>query len=223
MRVLIVEDEMSLATRMASSLRHYGLTCEIVGTAEDAEQFAFEGFQVLAVDLGLPGASGLDLVRSLRAKGLATPILILTARSSWQEKVEALNAGADDFIVKPVRIEELVARIQALARRSAGQAQAEMRVGDVSLDPASRQVRVGTTPVDLTATEFRLLTLFFYNKGRVLSQAAILDHLYPLDTERESNTVEVHVGRLRRKLGADRILTMRGHGYRLAAMPEAQA
>lgn len=217
MRVLIVEDEVDLATRMASNLRRHGLTCEVVGTAEDAERFASEGFEVLAVDLGLPGASGLDLVRSLRAKGLATPILILTARSSWQEKVEGLNAGADDFLVKPVRIEELVARIQALARRGAGQAKSEMQIGDVTLDPATKQVRASGKDVELTATEFRLLALFFYAGGRVLSQAAILDHLYPLDTDRESNTIEVHIGRLRRKLGTDRIITLRGHGYRLAS------
>ncbi|BCA57543.1 response regulator transcription factor [Sphingomonas sp. HMP6] len=215
MRVLIVEDEVELAARMAASLARHGITAEIVGTAEDAESFAFDGFVVLVVDLGLPGMSGLELIRSLRARGLKTPVLILTARGSWQDKVEGLNAGADDFIVKPVRIEELVARLHALARRAAGHSASRLRVGTLSLDPALKQAFIGDDAIDLTGTEYRLLSLLIYNAGRVLGQSAILDHLYPLQAERDPNTVEVHMGRLRRKVGRDRIKTVRGIGYRL--------
>jgi DNA-binding response OmpR family regulator len=159
--------------------------------------------------------NGLDLIRSLRRNGLTTPVLILTARGNWQDKVEGLNAGADDFIVKPVRIEELVARLHALARRAAGQTTDKLRVGDLVIDPALKQVSVGDIVVKLTRTEYRLLSLLVHSAGRVIGQATILDNLYPLETERDPNTVEVFIGRLRRKLGADRITTVRGVGYRL--------
>lgn len=217
MRILIVEDAHELAARMAASLLRHGMTAEVVASAEDAERFARDGFSVLIVDLGLPEMSGLDLIRGLRKCGLATPILILTARSSWQEKVEGLNAGADDFLVKPVRVEELVARLHALARRGAGQATGRLNVGTLSLDPALKQAFADDRPITLTGTEFRLLSLLFYNAGRTLSQSAVLDHLYPLETDRDPNTVEVHIGRLRRKIGHDRITTVRGLGYRLAS------
>lgn len=217
MRILIVEDEKDLAARMAASLVRHGFTPEIVATAEDAEGFAFDGFSVLVVDIGLPDMNGLELVRLLRGRGLATPVLILTARGSWQDKVEGLNAGADDFIVKPVRIEEMVARLHALARRAAGQAESSLRIGDLTLDAALKQVLVGGRQVDLTRTEYRLLSLFVHSAGRVIGQSTILDHLYPLESDRDPNTVEVFVGRLRRKVGPDRIKTVRGLGYRLVA------
>lgn len=215
MRILIVEDEAALAERMGASLTRNGFTPEIVGTAEDAESFAFDGFSVLIVDLGLPGMNGLELIRTLRARGLTTPVLILTARGSWQDKVEGLNSGADDFIVKPVRIEEMVARLHALARRASGQVEGRLKVGDLMLDPALKQVFVGERQVDLTRTEYRLLSLLIHSAGRTIGQATILDNLYPLESERDPNTVEVFVGRLRRKLGAERIKTVRGLGYRL--------
>ena len=177
----------------------------------------FDGFTAVIVDLGLPGMGGVELIRSLRRKGLRTPILILTARSAWQDKVEGLNAGADDFIVKPVRVEELVARLHALARRAAGQADSRLRSGALVLDPALAQASIDGRALDLTATELKLLTLLMLNPMRTLSQSALLDHLYPLDAEREPNTVEVHVGRLRRKIGRERLITVRGVGYRLGA------
>lgn len=217
MRILIVEDENALAERMGASLARHGFTPEIVATAEDAEGFAFDGFSVLVVDLGLPGMNGLELIKLLRSRGLATPVLILTARGSWQDKVEGLNAGADDFIVKPVRIEEMVARLHALARRAAGQVDSKLRVGDLTVDAGLKQVSVGNRTVDLTRTEYRLLSLLVHSAGRVIGQATILDHLYPLESDRDPNTVEVFVGRLRRKVGADRIKTVRGLGYRLVA------
>lgn len=215
MRVLIVEDEVELAERMARNLERHAMTCERLFSAEDAESFAFDGFSALIVDLGLPGMGGIELIRSLRRRGLMVPILILTARSAWQDKVEGLNAGADDFIVKPVRIEELVARLHALARRAVGQADARLRSGDLVVDPALAEARLGDRPLDLTSTELKLLTLLMLNTNRTLSQSVLLDHLYPLETEREPNTVEVHIGRLRRKIGFARVITVRGVGYRL--------
>ncbi len=215
MRILIVEDEAALAERMSASLSRHGFTPETVASAEDAQAFAKDGFSVLIIDLGLPGMNGLDLIKSLRGMGLTTPVLILTARGNWQDKVAGLNAGADDFIVKPVRIEELVARLHALARRAAGQTADKLRVGDLVIDPALKLVSVGNRPVELTRTEYRLLSLLVHSAGRIIGQATILDNLYPLEAERDPNTVEVFVGRLRRKLGADRIATVRGVGYRL--------
>jgi DNA-binding response OmpR family regulator len=217
LRVLLIEDEADLAERMSASLRRHGMTPEVVGTAEDAESFAFDGFNVLVVDLGLPGMNGLELIRLLRARGLKTPVLILTARGSWQDKVEGLYAGADDFIVKPVRIEELIARLHALARRAVGHSESRLQVGNLALDPSLNQAFLDDQPVDLTSTEYRLLSLLIYSAGRVLGQSTILDHLYPLQSERDPNTVEVHIGRLRRKVGRDRIKTVRGLGYRLVA------
>ena len=217
MRILIVEDELELAGRMTANLERHGMTCEHLDNAEDAVSFALDGFAAVIVDLGLPGMGGVELIRSLRRKGLKTPVLILTARSAWQDKVEGLNAGADDFIVKPVRVEELVARLHALARRAAGQADSRLRSGDLVLDPALAQATLAGRSLDLTATELKLLTLLMLNTARTLSQAALLDHLYPLDAEREPNTVEVHIGRLRRKIGRDRLITVRGVGYRLGA------
>lgn len=215
MRILIVEDEVELAARLAANLTRRSITCESLASAEDAKDFAATGFDVLVIDLGLPGMSGLGLIRHLRGRGVATPILIFTARSSWQEKVEGLNAGADDFLVKPVHVEELVARLHALARRAAGHADAKFTVGDLTLDPASKQVFVKEEPVAVTGSEYKLLSLFMYKPKQVFSQGMILDHLYPLDQDRDPNTVEVLIGRLRRKIGREQIVTVRGIGYRL--------
>lgn len=217
MRILLVEDEAELAQRVAANLSRHGMTCERTDNAEDALDFASDGFTAMVVDIGLPGMSGIDLVRRLRARAVAVPILILTARGSWQEKVEGLNAGADDFIVKPVRTEELVARLHALTRRAAGHSSTRLAAGALALDTATAEAWLDEAPLTLTGSEFRLLQLLIYSNGRTLTRAAILDALYPVDTERDANTVEVLVGRLRRKVGRDRIMTVRGLGYRLSA------
>lgn len=217
MRILLIEDEAELAQRVSANLARHGMTCEWLTNAEDAEDFAREGFTVLVIDIGLPGMSGIELVRRLRARKLTTPILILTARGSWRDKVEGLNAGADDFIVKPVRVEELVARLHALARRAAGQSATRLTAGPISLDPATGDAWLGDVSLALTASEFRLLQLLLYNAGRTLSRQSIIDSLYPVDSDREANTVEVLVGRLRRKIGRDHIATVRGFGYRIVA------
>jgi len=208
MRILLVEDEAELAHRLAATRPRHGMTCEWLANGEDALSFASDGFSVLIIDIGLPGMSGIALVRALRARSIATPILILTARSSWQEKVEGLNAGADDFIVKPVRAEELVARIHALARRAAGHSATRLTAGPLALDTASNEAWLGDTALSLTASEFRLLQLLIYNAGRTLTRQSIIDNLYSLESERDENAIEVLVGRLRRKIGREHVLTL---------------
>lgn len=216
MRILLVEDEAELARRVAANLMRHGMTCEWLDNAEDALDFAGDGFAVLVVDVGLPGMSGIDLVRALRAKAVMTPILILTARSSWQEKVEGLNAGADDFIVKPVRTEELVARVHALARRAMGFSATRLSAGALAVDTASNEAWLGDILLALTPSEFRLLQLLLYNAGRTVTRQSIIDNLYSLDVERDDNAIEVLVGRLRRKIGREQVVTVRGLGYRIA-------
>lgn len=217
MRILVVEDEAELAARLVTKLSQHDMTCECVSSAEDAKIIEPGTFNALVIDLGLPGASGLDLIRHVRSQGLHTPILVLTARSSWQEKVEALNAGADDYLVKPAHVEELVARMRALARRAAGQAQARLVCGPLELDPSLKQAFVDGTPINLTGNEFRLLSLFMYKPKQTFSLGEILDHIYPLDQDRDRNAVEVLIGRLRRKIGREHIVNVRGLGYRLLA------
>jgi two-component system OmpR family response regulator len=157
---------------------------------------------------------GVDVLKRWRQGGSEVPVLILTARGDWTEKVEGLNAGADDYITKPCQIQEVAARLRALIRRSAGKPTATLVHNDIELSPASGTVTVAGTPVDLTAQEFRILNYFMHNGGRVISQSELLDHLYSLEIERDPNTVEVYVARLRRKLGRDAIKTLRGFGYR---------
>lgn len=215
MRVMIVEDDRELARRLATALRSHDFIVDSVPDAEAALEWPDpDGVAVLIVDLGLPGMSGLELVRRWRRERHVTPILVLTARGGWEDKVAGLNAGADDFVVKPARSEEIVARIHALMRRSAGQLGPELNAGPVTIDTAARQVRLNGEVLEVTHTEYRLLLLFLYRAGRILTQGEILDQLYPLDRERDANTVEVYISRLRRKIGANTITTVRGLGYR---------
>jgi len=216
MRILLIEDEPALAQRVVANLARHGMTCEWLNRGEDAVDFAADGFNVLVVDVGLPGMSGIELVRALRNKRITTPILILTARSGWEEKVEGLNAGADDFIVKPVRTEELVARLHALTRRVAGHSVTRITSGRIAIDTASGEAWLDEEPVPLTPREFHLLQLLLYSAGRTLTRHSILDSLYSLREDRDENAVEVLVGRLRRKIGRDHVVTVRGLGYRIA-------
>lgn len=216
MQLLLIEDDADLAARMLARLALVGFTVEHVSSAEAALDWpSLDLFAALIVDVGLPGMDGIEFVRVARRRGLTAPILILTARGSWEEKVVGLNAGADDYVVKPARAEEIVARLQALLRRSAGQPQPRLRVGALELDQQARVAYRDGVDIDLTHTEFRLLQLFMHRSGRILAQADILDQIYPMAEERDPNTVEVHVGRLRRKIGKDAIRTIRGLGYRL--------
>lgn len=216
MQLLLIEDDADLAARMLARLAIAGFAVEHVATAEAALDWpSLDVFATLVVDVGLPGMDGIEFTRTARRRGVTAPILILTARGSWEEKVVGLNAGADDYVVKPARAEEIVARLQALLRRSAGQLEARLRVGDLELDPRARIAYREGVAIDLTHTEFRLLQLFMHRSGRILSQTDILNQLYPMAEERDVNAVEVHVGRLRRKIGKDAIRTIRGLGYRL--------
>lgn len=215
MRILLVEDDPELGRRLAERLRAADFAVELATSRCEAEDWPDVGrMAAIILDLGLPDGSGLDLLSEWRNRRVETPILILTARGSWQDKVEGLNAGADDFVVKPVRFEELLARLNALFRRQAGSRSTVIETGDLSLDPLSRTVSRAGAPLPLSRQEFRLLHLFMRRAGRVMSQSDILEDLYELDSDRELNTVEVLVGRLRRKIGRERIATLRGMGYR---------
>jgi two-component system OmpR family response regulator len=215
MRILVVEDEDELARRLCDRLETGGFVAESVASAESALDLPDpENWSALVVDIGLPGMDGFDLVRRWRQKGFDTPIIILSARGSWQEKVDGLNAGADDYVVKPVRGEELLARLNALVRRAAGQTHAKLEAGEIMMDPGARMVWRNKSQIELTQIEYRLLHLFLLKPGHILSQGEILDHLYPMAEERDLNTVEVHIGRLRKKVGKTAIATIRGLGYR---------
>lgn len=215
MRLLLVEDDAELGRRLSDRLRTADFAVELATSRSEAEDWPdVEKMAAIILDLGLPDGDGLDLLRHWRDARVETPILILTARGSWQDKVAGLNAGADDFVVKPVRFEELLARLNALFRRQKGSRSNAIEAGGLRLDPLARTAGLGDKPLSLSRQEFRLLHLFMRRAGQVMSQTDILDDLYELDTERDPNTVEVFVGRLRRKIGRDRIVTLRGMGYR---------
>ena len=217
MRILIVEDEPRLSSQLAEVLAaDYAVDC-----AEDGERADFlaqtEQYDAVILDLGLPRVDGLTLLRRWRGAGLHFPILILTARGSWNEKVEGIDSGADDYLAKPFRMEELQARLRALIRRAAGQVTPELRSGRVVLDPRSGRVALDGAQVKLTSHEFRVLSYLMHHRGRVVSQAELTDHIYAQDFDRDSNTVEVFIARLRRKLGTSFIETVRGLGYRIGS------
>ena len=212
----MVEDDAEIARRLTEGLREAGF---VVEHAQDGGMGCTlgrtENFDAAILDLGLPDMQGVDVLKVWRKAGSEMPVLILTARGSWNEKVEGLNAGADDYITKPFHVPEVAARLRALIRRSAGKSTPTLTYRDIELSPASGTVTAFGKPVDVTANEFRLLNYFMHRQGRVISQTELLDHLYSLEEERDPNTIEVYVARLRRKLGRDIIKTLRGLGYRL--------
>lgn len=220
MRVLIVEDDRDLNRQLTERLRAEGYA---VDSAMDGDEGLYYGREypvdIAVVDLGLPGMSGLEVIRALRGDDHAYPILILTARSRWQEKVEGLEAGADDYLTKPFQYEELSARLRALIRRSAGLAESTIHAGPVSLNTTSQEVSVNGEAVDITAFEYRLLHYLMMNPAKVVSKSELVEHIYDEDRDRDSNVIEVFIGRLRRKLDPDGsinpIQTLRGRGYRL--------
>jgi two-component system, OmpR family, response regulator len=218
MRVLVVEDENKLAAQLRDALMPAGFSADIASDGEEARLLGgTEPYDAVVLDLGLPKQDGLSVLRHWRARGLRTPVLILTARSDWHNKVEGLNAGADDYLAKPFVMEELIARIHALIRRSKGVVASEITCGPIVLDTAAAKVSVNGQPVTLTAQEFKTLNYLMHRQGRIVSQRELAEHIYDLEDERESNTIEVFVGRIRRKLGIDVISTIRGLGYRLEA------
>jgi two-component system response regulator PhoP len=221
MRLLVVEDEPSLRTTLAQQFRAAGFA---IDEAVDGVEGEYAGLEypvdVAVVDLGLPKRSGLDAIRAWRKAGKSFPVLILTARDSWQEKVAGLDAGADDYVTKPFRFEEVLARVQALLRRSGGWSQPLIRSGPVELDTRAQEVRVNGAAVELTAFEYRLLEYLMLRAGQVVSKTELTEKIYEQDFERDSNTIEVFIGRLRRKLDPEGsyhpIETLRGRGYRVA-------
>jgi two-component system OmpR family response regulator len=215
-RVLVVEDEALLAQQLARALGDAGYAVDCAGDGERADFLGqTERYDAVVLDLGLPKVDGLTVLKRWRDAGLAVPVLVLTARGSWHEKVQGIDGGADDYVAKPFRIEEVLARLRALIRRASGQVTPELRSGPVALDPRTGKVTAGGAPVRLTSHEFRVLSYLMHHRGRVVSQAELTDHIYAQNADRDSNTVEVFVARLRRKLGASFIETVRGLGYRI--------
>jgi two-component system OmpR family response regulator len=216
MRILVVEDEASLAKQLTSSIAEAGYAVDYAADGERADVLAHtEQYDAMVLDLGLPKIDGLTLLRKWRDAGLAIPVLVLTARGSWHEKVRGIDGGADDYVSKPFRIEEVLARLRALIRRASGHATPELRAGSITLDPRRASVTRDSTPVKLTSHEFRVLSYLMHHRGRVVSQTELIEHIYAQDFDRDSNTVEVFIARLRRKLGASSIETVRGLGYRI--------
>ncbi len=221
MRILIVEDEPSLQAQLAQNLRDNGYVVDTASDGEEGLYFAQEyPVDMAIVDLGLPKLDGVELIKKVREQGLSYPILILTARDRWQEKVEGLEAGGDDYLTKPFHPEELLARIKVQLRRSVGLADNSLVCGPVKIDTSSKQVFLNGEPVTITAYEYRLLSYLMMHTGKVLSKRELVDHIYEEDDDRDSNTIEVFIRRLRTKLDPDGSLkpieTQRGRGYRFS-------
>lgn len=217
MRILVVEDDIVMGNLIRQRLMADGFVADMAHDGLRAEEMAAAGVHdAVVLDLGLPGRSGLDLLRQWRRQGDLTPVIILSARGSWQEKIEGIEAGADDYLGKPFQMAELAARVKALIRRSHGTQGGLARDG-FTLDESGQCVGLpGGESVQLTATEFRLLRCFMLNPGRILSKEALMDHIYDFDTVNDHNVIEVHVNHLRKKLGRETIRTLRGQGYRWA-------
>ncbi len=220
MRVLVVEDERRIAADIRVALQRAGWVSDLATDGEDAWfQAETQDYDAIILDLGLPRLDGLTVLKRLREAGVSTPVLILTARDSWREKVEGIDAGADDYLAKPFQMEELMARLRAITRRAAGVAESILRAGPVELDTRSRAVTVGSDVVPLSTLEYRLLVQLMMHRGRVLSQSELIEHVYSKD-ESETNALEALVTRLRRKIGSNVIETRRGHGYCIPADPK---
>ncbi len=217
MRILIVEDDPTLNRQLQDAFREENYA---VDAALDGEEGHFLGdtepYDAVVLDLGLPELDGVTVLKKWRQDGRRMPVLVLTARDAWSDKVAGLDAGADDYVAKPFNIDEVLARIRALIRRAAGEATAELSCGPVVLDTRSGRVTALGAPVKLTSHEYRVLSYLMLHKGRVVTRTDLIEHIYEQDFDRDSNTIEVFIGRLRRKLGADLIRTQRGLGYILA-------
>ncbi len=219
MKLLLAEDEKTLRDQLLDILERHGYT---VDAAEDGARALALGeselYDLAIIDIGLPRLSGMEVIRRLRDQGRDMPILILTARGDWQDKVEGLSSGADDYLVKPFHVRELLARVEALIRRASGAMTKDVSLGPVSLDTRAKSVRVNGTAVELTAFEFNLLEYLMHRPGHVVSKSELTEHLYQQDFDRDSNVIEVFVGRLRRKLDPQNTIkpieTVRGQGYR---------
>jgi two-component system OmpR family response regulator len=222
LRILLAEDDPDLSRQLKAALSFAGYDVEHASDGEEAHFLgAAEPYDAIILDLGLPKIDGVTVLERWRRDGRATPVLILTARDTWSEKVAGIDAGADDYLTKPFHTEELLSRLRALLRRSVGQAPATLSCGGLRLDPPAARASVNGEPLQLTSLEYRLLHYLMTHEGRVIGRAELIEHLYDQDFDRGSNTIEVFIGRLRRKIGLEYIQTVRGCGYRLTAvMPE---
>lgn len=222
MRLLVVEDDPDLNRQLVAALEEAGY---VVDSAADGEEGHFLGdtepYDAVVLDLGLPEMDGVTVLEKWRRDGKTMPVLILTARDRWSDKVAGFDAGADDYVAKPFYMEEVLARLRALLRRATGHATSELECGSVRVDTKSSRVTVNGRAIKLTSLEYRLLAYMMHHQGRVISRTELVEHLYDQDFDRDSNTIEVFVGRLRRKLGKDVIETVRGLGYRLTAAEDA--
>ncbi|HYM99458.1 MAG TPA: response regulator transcription factor [Aestuariivirgaceae bacterium] len=222
MRLLVIEDDPDLNRQLVSAFSDAGY---VVDAAKDGEEGHFLGdtepYDAIVLDIGLPIMDGVSVLEKWRRAGRKTPVLILTARDRWSDKVAGFDAGADDYVAKPFHMEEVLARIRALVRRSAGHASSEISCGPLMLDTKSARVTVDGKAIKLTSLEFRLLSYLMLHKGRVVSRTELVEHLYDQDFDRDSNTIEVFVGRLRKKLGVDMLRTIRGLGYCISEPDDA--
>ncbi len=216
MRILLAEDEAQLTREIANSLAQAGYAVDSAVDGENADFLAqTEKYDAIILDLGLPKVDGLTILRRWREAGISTPVLILTARASWSDKVRGIDFGADDYVAKPFKMEEVLARLRALIRRASGQVNPELRCGSVVLDSSATKVTVDGATIRLTGHEFRVLSYLMHHRARVVSQSELTEHIYSQGFDRDSNTVEVFIARLRRKVGASFIKTVRGLGYQI--------
>ena len=224
MRILLAEDDPDLSRQLKGALADAGYAVDHASDGEEAQFLGeTEPYDAVVLDLGLPKVDGASVLQRWRKAQVTTPVLILTARGAWSDKVAGFDAGADDYLAKPFHTEELLARLRALVRRAAGHASPALTCGDLRLDPRAARASVDGEPLKLTSLEYRLLHYMMLHQGRVISRTELVEHLYDQDFDRDSNTIEVFVGRLRKKIGADRIETLRGLGYRLAPCGVAAA
>jgi two-component system OmpR family response regulator len=220
MRILLVEDDPNLSRQLKQALSDAGYAVDHAADGEEAHYLGdAEPYDAIVLDLGLPKMDGVTVLERWRKDAIATPVLILTARAAWSEKVAGIDAGADDYLTKPFHTEELLARLRALLRRSAGHASPNLECGALRLDPRAARASIDGEPLRLTSLEYRLLHYLMMHQGRVISRTELVEHLYDQDFDRDSNTIEVFIGRLRKKIGPDRIETARGLGYRLVPLP----
>ena len=224
MRLLLIEDDATLRESLSARLEETGFAVEQAADGREGQYFALEyPIDLAIIDLGLPEISGLDIIREVRRQGKSYPILILTARDRWEDKVDGLDAGADDYVVKPFHVEEVTARVNALLRRSGGWASSVMTAGPVSLDMSRQEVKVDGQAIELTSFEYKIIEYLMIRAGKVISKTELTERLYDQDFERDSNVIEVFIGRLRKKLDPDNsikpIETLRGRGYRFALDP----
>jgi two-component system, OmpR family, response regulator len=213
-KILVAEDTTKVAETIASALRSSGFVCDVTGDGEDAWfKGSTETYSAVILDLGLPSLDGLTILKRWRAEGMTTPVLILSARGTWAERVEGIDSGADDYLPKPFEMQELLSRLRAIMRRQSGQASTHLTIGNLSIDTKASQVSIAGSPIKLTPLEFRMIHYLANNHGRVIAPAELADNLYSTNHDRDANAIEAAISRLRRKLGSNVLQNKRGFGY----------